>query len=1440
MDPTKAKEFFDSFESTTQLFSECKAKFDSFLQDGTKNETVGSSATSVSEAVGKIVDGIGSVADAHPILKLTWLVVSAGYKLARDTVEEEAKFKNLVDRFAAGSSQLNRLKSLKTNGIPLEMRTFLAKSLDKYLYCLVDVVKLYLDHLETSTRVQSAILGTNSKKLDEINVRLDEAQADLSRVGLTGSLAILVSVTAVAAGIKTDTVENLSVTKTLLSEVQALNAKLNDDKLSKDLAVLRGYLQYTEIHGIAEISSLTGKRNPNTRGWIIDRMMRSILNSETSNKIVWLFGEAGTGKSVISGCVAEELSNKGLLAASFFCQHDNKLRDNTSAMIQTLCYELASKNENYRKRLVTSLLDSKFKDKFDPTVRDLISIFIDTPFQDWPANVPCVIAIDALDELGDHSSVSSILEAFHRLKKPVKLFLTSRPDVVVNLKGKTLYEVEEFDVDSDANKEDIRIFTRDRLNEMVNGLGVSNEDLEALVSTLSVASSGLFIWITLVLGNVGGSDRFEASSEEGVVEVFEAWEHTTRQQLVERLQQSATLDLQSLYCRALFKAYPTLEFVADFKSSVGVILDALVPLSPDAISQILLQSLEGSKLSKTRVNKIFKRLKSLLKSNASGKLSFIHKTVNDYLKYVRCHSACSLDVKTCTQHSSVHCCHNQASKTFQIDFDAISFSLAHSCLSILNAELFQNMAKLDGSVNYEGVTFPNVLPEQLEYAVLYWSDHFVAAFTSTAPDNQLVLVNDLHRFSSTKLPIYLEALLLTSQLNKVVGVVNSILNSLNKTVFSAEVTPKVEFIRGVFRDFKLVAYNFRPQLLFSPLQAYRHALIAVPQDTPYYKTFHAFSPMKAHLAVTNQHDWGPFTISGHGPVECVAYSADGKLVVSGSIDSTIKVWNPDNGECIKTLQGHIYGVRGVVLSSDNQTVFSCSNDTTIRVWDLALSQGKECYKILRGHTRGVISLALSGNNEVLASASEDDTVKIWNLTLAPGEECIKTLRGHLGIVASVALSSDAKTVVSGSVDKTIKVWNLVTGGPERTLFGHERPVNTLSFSADGKTVVSGSADRTVKVWDLSRQSGQECVRSLEGHDAIVHGVALSFDAKTIVSGSQDNTIKVWNIQTGTCIQTLGDHLNYVTCVALSADGRVVSGSRDKTVKVWGIFHQNQESIRKSHSLPVTCIALSADGKTVLSGSGDSFIRWDLSHKQAQVTTLVGHTTHVNCISVSADGTTVASASMDKTIKVWNGSTCVQTLKPAGNVMAVALTLDGKTLVTGSWNKTVGVYNLKQGQEQLLRGHTGLVTCVAVSADGAIIGSGSADNTVKLWDLRVGEEAVKTLQGHTFHLSGVAVSANGKIVVSEETKAVKLWDVTLERGKECVKTLDSIKNRFNAVVDEIMLGSSNRLNVSDSWVRWTSADGDSELLYYLPVFEWKLSRSTLVWKEGNGVFALTVD
>ena len=435
------------------------------------------------------------------------------------------------------------------------------------------------------------------------------------------------------------------------------------------------------------------------------------------------------------------------------------------------------------------------------------------------------------------------------------------------------------------------------------------------------------------------------------------------------------------------------------------------------------------------------------------------------------------------------------------------------------------------------------------------------------------------------------------------------------------------------------------------------------------------------------------------------------------LESLLPTLSQAGGPLLRTLEGHTYGVEAVAVSADGRHVVSGSADETVKVWELGT--GREL-RTLEGHTGWVEAVAVTADGRHVVSGSFDNTVKVWELE--SGRE-LRTLEGHANEVWAVAVSADGRHVVSGSVDKTVKVWELETGRELRTLEGHSSGVIAVAVSADGRHVVSGSSDNTVKVWELG--TGRE-LRTLKGHADAVEEVAVSADGRHVVSGSSDHTVKVWELGTGRELRTLEGHTSYVEAVAVSADGQhVVSGSLDNTVKVWELETGRELRTLEGHANEVWAVAVSADGRHVVSGSRDNTVKvWELGTGR-ELRTLEGHTGWVEAVAVSADGRHVVSGSWDKTVKVWELETGreLRTLKGhAERVQAVAVSADGQHVVSGSLDNTVKVWELGTGREvRTLKGHADAVQAVAVSADGRHVVSGSDDNTVKVWELGTGRE-----------------------------------------------------------------------------------------------------------------------
>jgi WD40 repeat protein len=318
----------------------------------------------------------------------------------------------------------------------------------------------------------------------------------------------------------------------------------------------------------------------------------------------------------------------------------------------------------------------------------------------------------------------------------------------------------------------------------------------------------------------------------------------------------------------------------------------------------------------------------------------------------------------------------------------------------------------------------------------------------------------------------------------------------------------------------------------------------------------------------------------------VCISADGKRIVSGSEDQTVKVWDADKGKELLTLKGHTGGVESVCLSADGKRIVSGSADSTMRVWDA--NKGKELLT-LKGHTADVTtSVCLSADGKRIVSGSLDKTVKVWD---ADKGLALLTLKGHTARVFSVCISADGKRIVSGSEDQTVKVWDADKGKELLTLKGHTSWVSSVCLSADGKRIVSGGSDGLVKVWDADKGPA---LLTLKGHTARVFSVCISADGKRIVSGSEDQTVGMWDADKGQELLTLKGHTADVTSVCLSADGkRIVSGSWDKTVKLWDADKGQELLTLEGHTGAVSSVCLSADGKRIVSASADSTVKvWD--------------------------------------------------------------------------------------------------------------------------------------------------------------------------------------------------------------------------------------------------------
>ena len=238
------------------------------------------------------------------------------------------------------------------------------------------------------------------------------------------------------------------------------------------------------------------------------------------------------------------------------------------------------------------------------------------------------------------------------------------------------------------------------------------------------------------------------------------------------------------------------------------------------------------------------------------------------------------------------------------------------------------------------------------------------------------------------------------------------------------------------------------------------------------------------LTVIQGHTNGVMCLQYHTALTNPSYP----VLITGSYDRTVRVWNLDTGTEVRTLRGHTRAVRA--LQFDQMLLFTGAMDGTVRMWNW---RAGECLRVLEGHTDGVISLNYNGY--LLASGSADSTIQVWNFRT--GTKFV--LRGHTEWVNSVVLW-DGKTSPS-EMDPTAIPSFTKSMGKGRSTSPHQihstttttNPAPGSSGDGDkpdiepGTMLFSSSDDMTIKLWDLNTQS---CIRTFEGHKAHVQSIKI--------------------------------------------------------------------------------------------------------------------------------------------------------------------------------------------------------------------------------------------------------------------------------------------------------------------------------------------------------------
>src|SRR5579885_2595355 len=317
-----------------------------------------------------------------------------------------------------------------------------------------------------------------------------------------------------------------------------------------------------------------------------------------------------------------------------------------------------------------------------------------------------------------------------------------------------------------------------------------------------------------------------------------------------------------------------------------------------------------------------------------------------------------------------------------------------------------------------------------------------------------------------------------------------------------------------------------------------------------------------------------------GQVQAVAWSPDGTQLATftQSTPARFQVWNAATGQQISTYNGTFPFPCCLAWSPDGKRILSGGVDSAggdrneLRIWDAAsgellsefVSNNATDFYVLRAaawspDVSRIAALILTG---ALANASNpnppaQETLQI--LDAATGQTLqtdllSQTTQFEDQAFAVLAWSPDGKEVAAAGHDKTVQIWDITAGKQLLVYRGHSNTVLALAWSPTGRAIASADGEPEVQVWDPT--TGNVFLH-YHGHAGNVVALAWSPDGKRVVSGSQsaggvleDHPIQVWDAFTGQHPFYYSGQSASVTALAWSPDGKEIASAGSETVQIW--------------------------------------------------------------------------------------------------------------------------------------------------------------------------------------------------------------------------------------------------------------------------------------------------